>query len=246
MSADIAALRKIWKDSFGDPDNVLDAFFATGFSPERCRFIRREGEIVSALYWFDCSLEGEKIAYLYALATDPAHRGKGLARQLLTETHDRLRDRGYAGALLVPGERALFRFYENIGYRTVCQIGECTARWGDVPADLTPITPQDYGKLRTQYLPMGGVVQEGETLAYLATQTGLYQGKDFLLAATVDGDTLVAQEFLGNADAIPGILRYFGIPTGRFRTAGTDRDFAMLLPLREDCPVPSYFGLALD
>ena len=116
MTADISALRKIWKDSFGDPDDVLDAFFATGFSPERCRFIRQEGQIVSALYWFDCSLEGQKIAYLYALATDPAHRGKGLARQLLTETHDRLRDRGYAGALLVPGERELFQFYEKIGY----------------------------------------------------------------------------------------------------------------------------------
>ena len=89
-------------------------------------------------------------------------------------------------------------------------------------------------------------MQEGETLAYLATQTGLYRGEDFLLAASVAGDTLTVQEFLGNADAIPGILRYFGTPTGRFRTAGQTRDFAMLLPLREDCPVPSYFGLALD
>ena len=246
MSADIAALRQIWKDSFGDPDAVLDAFFTTGFSPERCYFIRREAQIVSALYWFDCYVKGKKLAYLYAVATDPAHRGQGLASRLLRETHDRLKNRGYAGVLLVPGEKDLFGFYETLGYRSACKIGELTAQWGDASVEMTPVTPEAYGDLRTRYLPEGGAVQTGETLHYLATQTNLYQGKDFLLAATVDGDTLVAQEFLGNTDAIAGILRYFGTPQGRFRTPGDTRDFAMLLPLGEDCPVPTYFGLALD
>jgi len=247
MSADIAALRRIWKTSFGDTDAVLDAFFATGFSPARCRFFRQDEEIVSALYWFDCYVQGQKLAYLYALATAPAHRGQGLAGRLLQETHHRLQDKGYAGVILVPGEEKLFGFYEKFGYRTVCQIGEWNEQLEECPARLlSAVTPEEYGRLRAAYLPVGGVVQEDETLAYLATQTGLYQGTDFLLAASVEGDTLIVQEFLGKTDAIPGILQFFGVPQGHFRTVGTDRDFAMLLPLREDCPVPTYFGLALD
>ena len=246
MSADIAALRQIWKDSFGDTDAVLDAFFATGFSPERCHFLRQEGKIVSALYWFDCTLQGQRLAYLYAVATDPAHRGKGLAGQLLEQTHARLKGRGYAGAILVPGEKRLFDFYEKFGYRTACQMGEINAHWGENPVTVNPITPEDYGRFRAQYLPCGGVVQEGAALRYLSTLTGLYRGEDFLLAATVEEDTLAVQEFLGNPNQIPGILRHFGIPQGRFRTAGQTRDFAMWRPFREYCPKPAYFGLAMD
>jgi len=57
---------------------------------------------------------------------------------------------------------------------------------------------------------------------------------------------LVAQELLGNVNAAPGILRAFNIPHGRFRIPGTGRAFAMFLPLRPQCPVPAYLGLALD
>lgn len=246
MSVDISALRQIWQASFGDGDGFLDAFFATGFSEDRYHCIREEGKPVSAIYWFDCFLDGQKLAYLYAVATRPDCRGRGLAHRLMTEAHEILTEKGYTGAVLVPGEESLFSYYEKLGYRTVSSVNEFSGTWGEKPAVLREIDASEYARLRRQYLPVGGVVQEGVTLDFLQTQVRFFAGDDFLLVAAQEGDTLLAQELLGDADAVPGILRALGLPTGRFRTPGRGKNFAMLLPLRENCPVPVYFGLALD
>ena len=72
-------LKQLWKTVFGDPDSFIDTFFAVAFSPDRCLFFEDSGKIVSALYWFDCEYENGKLAYIYAVATHPEHRGKGLA-----------------------------------------------------------------------------------------------------------------------------------------------------------------------
>ena len=34
--ADIPALRRLWKQAFGDDDQLLDSFFSIAFSPDRC------------------------------------------------------------------------------------------------------------------------------------------------------------------------------------------------------------------
>ena len=104
----IAGLRELWKEAFGDSDAFLDGFFATGFSPTRCRVLDWNGRCAAALYWFDCSIEGKKLAYIYAVATLEDFRGKGFCRQLMEKTHRDLQASGYAGCVLVPGSRALF------------------------------------------------------------------------------------------------------------------------------------------
>ncbi len=246
MTAEIASLRHIWHQAFGDPEETLDAFFTTGFSTERCHYILDKGVPVSALYWFDCTLQGKKLAYFYAVATEETHRGKGLARRLMEETHGILQAQGYAGAILVPGEKGLFHFYEKLGYRTATSVREFIAEKGEHPVPLQKIDTQTYANLRRQYLPAGGVEQAGAALDFLSTQADFYAGEDFLLAASIQGDTLTVQELLGNANAAPGILRALQLSKGIFRTPGNDRAFAMFLPLCAGCPEPDYFGLALD
>lgn len=241
-----AELRRIWQASFGDGEETLDAFFATGFAEDRYHCIREDGKPVSALYWFDCFLNGRKLAYLYAVATHPDCRGRGLAHRLMTETHEILKEKGYAGAILVPGEESLFAFYEKLGYSTATQVEEFSAVAAEGFAFIRELCPAEYATYRKKFLPEGSVLQEGETLSYLATYAKFYWGEDFLLAAVKENDTLVAQELLGNTNAAGCILRALNCTTGRFRTPGKGKNFAMLLPLREDCPVPVYFGLALD
>ena len=46
----IADLRNLWQQAFGDSDETLDAFFATGFSPDRCHYLTENDTVVSALY----------------------------------------------------------------------------------------------------------------------------------------------------------------------------------------------------
>ena len=66
----VAQLKQLWQQAFGDPEAFIDAFFRTGFSPNRCRCIQKDGRVATMLFWFDCQCRGEKLAYLYGVATE--------------------------------------------------------------------------------------------------------------------------------------------------------------------------------
>ncbi len=121
---DIPGLRRLWQQAFGDGDAYLDAFFSTGFSPERCLFA---GDAQAACYWLDCSCRGQKIAYLYAVATAEDRRGQGLCRALMSRVKEVLREQGYAGILLVPGSEALRAMYRKLGFCNATTLREFSA-----------------------------------------------------------------------------------------------------------------------
>lgn len=242
----VNALRQLWQEAFDDPDAFTDLFFAKGFSPDRYHCIKENGAPVSALYWFDCYLEGRKLAYIYGVATLKSHRGKGLAGQLLQDTHKILRQQGYAGAVLVPHRESLFGFYRKFGYEAAATATEFSCAAGAASVAIREVSPEEYARLRSDFLPDGGVEQGGDALAFLHGYCQFYAGADFLLACEISPKGLQAQELLGNTQAAPGILRALGLPKGRFRCPGPDRNFAMFLPLEKDCPIPAYLGLALD
>lgn len=241
-----AELRQLWQEAFGDSQESIAAFFETGFSQHRYHYICENGIPVSALYWFDCELDGHKLAYIYAVATRKDHRGKGLAKKLMGETHKILKQQGYAGAILVPGEKGLFDFYEKIGYRTITSVEEFTCKATGVPIPLREINTAEYARLRRGLLPNGGVVQDEAALAYLQTYAKLYAGEDFLFSATAREDSLLVHEYLGSPIYAGRILTALGMRCGRFRTPGKGQRFAMYFPFTADCPQPGYFGLALD
>ena len=238
------ALRRLWKEAFGDGDAFLDAFFTTAFSKDRCLCVTCQGHMAAALYWFDCILAGKKIAYLYGVATAKAFRGQGLCKKLMGKTHDLMQDRGYAATVLVPGQESLFRFYGAMGYRPCSPVGylQCTA--GDAPVALRSIDAQEYGTIRRGLLPPGGVVQEEENLTFLQTQLQLYAGEHFLLSARCESGVVSAMELLGNTAKAPGIVKALGCDRGRFRVLGK-KEYAMYYPF-EDIEAPGYFGLAFD
>ena len=154
----IPSLRALWKGAFGDGDDFLELFFSTAFSPERCRCVTEDGRVLAALYWFDTSCRGRKLAYIYAVATDAACRNRGLCRRLMEDTGAVLRDRGYAGALLVPQEEGLIRMYGGMGYEPCTTVSEfwCGAQ---IPAAaIRRIDSADYGRAREALLPGGGVL----------------------------------------------------------------------------------------
>lgn len=242
----IPQLLGLWKEAFGDYDGFWEMFLETGFSPERCRCILEDGQITASLCWFDCSCEGQKLAYVYAVVTDPAHRGKGLCRALLEDVHRHLRSRGYTAVLLVPAEENLRQMYRKMGYTDCSTVSEISCSAADTAVSLRTVDTEEYAGLRRELLPIGGVVQDGENLTFLAAQAQLFAGENFLLAAYADGDTLVGMELMGNREAAPGILRALGFPQGRFRMPGEDKPFAMIHPLAEGAVFPTYFGFAFD
>lgn len=240
----ITDLKALWMEAFGDPRDFVDNFFATGFSPERCRYIRTAEQLACALYWFDVSCDGQKLAYVYAVATAKALQNKGYCRRLLHHTHQQLKRQGYSGALLVPGDERLLAFYQKLGYRVCSSVREFTCE-ADGATPLRCVSQPEYAALRKKHLPAAGVAQEGPLLDFMSTFCSFWAGDGWLLAGNICGEVLQVQEFLGDAGLAPAITAALGAKVGHFRTPGAERPFAMHYPL-DDAPPPKYFGLALD
>ncbi len=238
-------LKNLWHLAFGDGEEFINLFFRTAYSPDRCLYLTEGSQITAALYWLDCEYQDQKQAYIYAVATHPDHRGKGLCRTLMEQAHAVLKGQGYHAALLRPADEGLRRMYRKMGYRTATLVSEfdCAA---DEAVPLRKIGPEEYARLRREYLPENGVVQEGINLNYLASYSQLYAGEDFLLACAPYDGKFNGIELLGNRAAAPGILGALGYESGSFRCPGREIPFGMFLPLTEDAAEPGYLGLVFD
>ena len=241
----IPQLRQLWKNAFGDTDEFLDLFFSTGFCPHRCRCVTVEGQVAAALYWFDIRWDGLPCAYLYAVATDPSFRGRGLCRALMADTAAHLRTAGYEGALLVPQNDGLFGMYGKMGYLPATNICEtiCAAR---APAAIREIGVSEYAALRRPLLPRRSVVQEGDNLTFLSALARFYAGDGFLAAACLERDHLRILEYLGDPDAAGGLVAALGRTEATLRTPGPGKPFSMYLPLSDRCSPPEYFAFPFD
>lgn len=242
----IPQLRKLWKEAFGDGDEFLDVFFATAFAPKRCRAATISGKLAAAIYWFDCNLNGQKIAYIYAVATAREYRGQGICKNLMNNTHIHLKKLGYKCAILVPGSKELFSFYEGMGYKICSSINEFSCTAESAGTDITKIEKSEYALMRRAFVPIGGVIQENENLDFLEHQAEFFKGEDFLLAARFDEKNLFGIELLGNTEKAPKIVNALKCQKGIFRTNGNLKPFAMCYTLFEDAQSPAYFGLAFD
>lgn len=239
---DIPALRCLWKEAFGDDEVFLDAFFSTAFSPERCRCITFSGQLAAALYWFDCEWDRHPVAYIYAVATDKVYRGRGLCHALMEDTHRHLLSHGYRGAALVPETEDLFSLYEKMGYRPFCYMDKVTVNASDTPAALIPLTKEDFCARRRQYLPAGGILQEGVTAELLACFAEFYAGSNGVMCVVRDGDNLSFQEYLGNREQLPDVLAALGTKEATVHLPGA-KPFAMYYSPETECP--TYLGICL-
>ena len=234
------ALRTLWTECFGNEENWIDAFLRTAFDPAHVCCLTRQGRLAAGLCWMDVTCEGRKLAYLYAIATDPEFRHQGLCRELMEKTHGHLARQGYAGAILVPGSEGLRQMYEKMNYVNCGGMCRFSAKAGK-PIPIRRLSPEEYAALRREYLPTGGVVQENGAMEFLASGAATYAGADFLLAMAGD----FGLELLGNPDAAPGILGTLGLENGSFRVPG-EEPFAMFRGLTGDDWLPGYFGLAFE
>ena len=245
-SGQVPQLKALWKKAFGDPDEFLDPFFEIACGPDRCRCVTEEGRVGAMLYWFDTHWEGQRFAYIYAVATDPEFRNRGLCRMLMEDTAGLLKEQGYDGMLLYPAGEGLVRMYEKMGYAHCTAVREFCCDAGQVPAALRKIGKEEYAMLRRQLLPPGGAVQEGPLLDFLAGQAEFCAGEGWVAAVSVYDGKLHCHELLGDIAKAAGIVKALGEKEGFFRTFGGEKPFAMGRILREKSRLPSYFGLPLD
>ena len=242
-----SALKELWKEAFHDTDASVDAFFRTGFAPSRCRCIMVDGSVAAALYWLDMTCRGQRVAYIYAVATKKAFQGRGLCRALMENTHIFLRSRGYDTCVLSPASAGLFAMYESMGYSLCASLSEIHCNAGTDPLPQRAVDAESYNTRRRALLPSGGLELGKEALAYLASFAELYSGDGVALAGYRDDDgQFHGIELLPDASAAPEILTALGCESGTFRIPGQAYPHAMYYPLHPTAEKPAYLGIAFD
>jgi ribosomal protein S18 acetylase RimI-like enzyme len=242
QSQDVAALRQLWKEAFSDPDSYLDLFFSTTFFCDHCLCVWEDGRLRSAAYWMDCEIAGQKAAYIYAVATAEGSRGRGFCRALMEEIHCTLFNRGYCGSILVPGDGGLRKMYSAMGYRDFGSVRRFSPASGH--GQMQKIGREEFALRRRRMLPAGGVIQEGENLAFLSRLVKFYRGEACVFCAGVNDDRLFCLELLGDRQLASAITGALGANTGTFRIPG-EEPFAMYRGLSAT-PAPSYFAFSFD
>jgi GNAT superfamily N-acetyltransferase len=198
--------------AFGDSDDYLNNFYTTYYRPERVLVLEEDGEVRSMTTWFDTALRlpngaAYRAAYLYAVATHPDCRGRGLAAKLLAGADDYFRGQNIPLVTTVPAEPSLHRFFGANGFRE----GFVTARRTLKPTELppsdgrtvwTPATPAEYGAIREALLgELPHIFYPEDALVYQEgccrlSGGGLFRGE------TAEGAICLCAEYAGHGVAV--------------------------------------------
>lgn len=113
---------KIWRMSFNDTDEYIKNFFDKMYNDGIGLVYREQGVAVAALYLLEAQTvikgHGYSTYYLYAAATLPAHRNKGIMSILIEESVDLAKHNGIDFIVVCPAEPGLFDYYGKFGFKT--------------------------------------------------------------------------------------------------------------------------------
>lgn len=112
---------QLWQEAFGDDREFVLSYFSRYDSPAT-RIVRcdAEGRVVAMMHYHRFTSGGIVGAYIYGLATHPAWRGRGLARQMLQEAFVSMADDGVQVAMLIAEEKSLRSWYATMGFSLQC------------------------------------------------------------------------------------------------------------------------------
>ncbi len=212
----LPSLRNLWCEAFGDDERFVDAFFSLMGAEDSLHTLSLGGRVVAALYALPCELwcEGRslRVAYIYAVATDEVHRGRGIMRSLMGRVHEVLRAEGYAAAVLLPSSPSLAAYYGSMGYRPCASRREallvasgalgagCSVEQADAVGD------DAYDFLEGFFMRRNSIVHSREALEMNRVGCALAGGGLFVAKS---GDTIVAAAFVSIVGGRPLLLDLF-------------------------------------
>ena len=109
-------MRVMWHDIFGDDIVEIDSFLVR--HTDAIPLIHKENErVVSMLFVVPLQMWEQSVAYIYAVATLPEYRGRGIASQLLNEALQLVeQSRKFDCVALIPSSTESKRLYERLGF----------------------------------------------------------------------------------------------------------------------------------
>lgn len=159
---DTAALKRLWKRSFGDDDSFINMFFNDFYTPGMATVLDYAAEIVSAGYSFPgfelVSTQGDvlPLTYGYAIGTLPDRRSRGFGARVTIAMQEAAWEKN-SGFCISPAEDGLRKWYGGIiGAKNHFIFRECNVSAGDLsgvaPSQIRPVTPTEYNELRNSFL----------------------------------------------------------------------------------------------
>ena len=196
-SAHTPQLQALWQTCFGDGPEYTGRFFDR-YPAQRHAFAAFDGDkVVAMALWLPQTLRQPQgcfpAAYLYAVATDPTCRSRGICRQLMAYTEQTLAGQRIACTTLVPGESSLFDFYAALGYETAFYCDEWQQAAGQAPAGgmrARPVSDREYAQIYRALLPASSVEWDAAALRY---QSALCQAGGGALYALTGGGCAVCE-----------------------------------------------------
>lgn len=158
---DLAGISNLWDKCFPGDEDFKEYFLAEIFDPQRTMIFDDDGQVVSMAHILPMHIDyHSKIipaGYIFAVGTDPAYRGKGLAAGLMERIFMELRQTGIPLAILVPQKDSLFEYYRRSGFAAVFSVSREKLVRDKLPKDLPG---ESYELLRSNLT--GGGAQETE------------------------------------------------------------------------------------
>ena len=209
MDAMRAACEALYHMAFpGEPEVFTKAMFDR-FYPSCIRTVCEDGKPVSMLFSIPYPLvsdEGTHEAhYLYAVATHPDYRGRGLAKQLL------LAEAQHYPVFLRPMTPSLFDFYAKAGFMPFSPMEQMEGEATTADSHCHSLSPTDYLTARAKLAPLPACVPTPEFLSLYEIGGGFaHYGEDAAVLYERHGDTIVFKEFWGDTDRAPCLASFLG------------------------------------
>lgn len=230
--ADCGAL---WELAFGDPAALAEEFLALfGGAPGFGRVAERNGRVAAAAY----AVPGLTVSrpgypdlparYLYAVATHPDHRDRGLAADICRTLRDDCFARGEL-LLTKPADTGLYGWYaEKIGAVPALPCDTRTVTT-PCPGEVRPLSAAEYAARReallsgTAHVRLPEALFVWEHLLHAHYGGGFFAVGDSVADAFFDGQRAEIAELLSPApeQAAGALLRHFGAPAAEVTLPGS-------------------------
>ena len=118
--SDCPRVFEIWRACFEDDEDYFRFFWENGLPLCRGLVWEDDGQAVSMLFLLPGALGYRKrllpAAYVYAVATLPAYRGRGYAGELTRHAANLAKGEGISALCLRPADEGLYGYYARLGF----------------------------------------------------------------------------------------------------------------------------------
>ncbi len=239
----------LYQTAFPDDPQDFAEDFINRFFENSCRYILKDGKLVSMLFLLDATLDANgtsaPAAYLYAAATLPEYRGRGLMAELIEKAKAEMVGNGKC-LITKPAEPSLFNYYERFGFKTAVFSEDRLINKQTHAEPLKTLSKEEYTFKREELLKDKPHITLSD-MNYALSFFTLSGDENTIAAVDTDETPPIVKEFISEDEkGRDKLLSALNTDRAVFRTEGKT-PFAMVIPPNcTEVPKNPHFMLALD